>query len=161
MTSSLALSGDLGRIGLMLAIGVAGVGLVLLVFELVRSRVRGAWIVGVTGALATAALLGAVLRPARVETDGIKVGPRVVVLVDRSRSMELPAEAGDKTRTDVALEVVEKLRARGGDVRLATLGFGTGRAVPLDDELQPVDRDRSALRPVTRSDLFAGVESIA
>ncbi len=161
MTTSLAPAADLGRVGLIVAIAVALVGLVLLGVELRRARARGAWLVGVTGALATAALLGAVLRPATVLTDGVKVGPRVVVLVDRSRSMDLPAESGDKTRIDVAKEVARALRARGGDVRITSLGFGSGRATPLDDELAPVDKDRAARRPVTKSDLVAALESVS
>jgi len=37
-------------------------------------------------------------------------GPRVVVLLDRSRSMDLPAAPGGPTRAQVAAEAVERLR---------------------------------------------------
>ncbi len=167
-TTDLALSGDLGRTGLVVAVAVAALGVVLLAFELRRSLLPGsgarrglAWATALSGLGATAALLAAVLRPVRVETDGLKVGPRVVVLVDRSRSMDLPSGSGAETRRDVAAKVVADLQARGGDVRLVLAGFGGGPALALDAELRPVEATPLSARPVTRSDLVAGLESIA
>ncbi len=160
MKTSIIPAGDVGATGLALAVGVAALGLLLLGVELRRARAPRAWLVGLTGALATFALLGAVLRPAHVETDGLTVGPRVLVLVDRSRSMDLPAEKGGPTRLERARDVVEALAAKGQSVRLATLGFGAGKAIPLGEDLEPVEKDRAASRPVTRSDLVAALESL-
>ena len=52
--------------------------------------------VAISGLVATALLTLAVLRPATVLSRGSLVGPRVLVLADRSRSLDLPGDEGTR-----------------------------------------------------------------
>jgi uncharacterized membrane protein len=149
---SWALSDDLGStsvavVGLMVALSV-----VLLLLELSR-RERLGFAIAASGALATLLLGAAVLRPVRVTERGSLVGPRVVVLVDASRRLGLPA-SGTRTRRDVARSVVGDLRARFSDARLAVLSFGEGAPAVAQDDGTPA-------RQTNESDLASAVGSIA
>ncbi|WP_438022949.1 glutamine amidotransferase [Sorangium sp. So ce233] len=141
MTRSLAPSGDLSSPVVAVACVVAALSFGLLLLELIRARGRAATGVGgaasaraalgtaLTGALAVLGLLAAILRPVAVTSRGSLVGPKVVVLVDGSRSMDLPGLAG--TRRDSAAQALAELGKR-ADVRLSRYLFGEGAPVPAD-----------------------------
>lgn len=164
MTSSLSPSGDLGMAGVVATCVVGALCLILLVVELRgpggaaakggagdsgASKKAG---IAATGVLATIALVLAVLRPVSVKASGVKVGPRVVVLVDDSRSLLLPAEKG--TRADVAADVLARLRRDGSDQRKVFLRFGEGAPRPVSDD------EKSVAPTARRSDLTAAIEAL-
>src|SRR5690606_31685697 len=95
MTEQLALTDDLSTASIVAVVVVLVASLALLIVELGRRERYGAWI-ALSGVLALLLLGAAVLRPVRVATRGSVVGPRVVVLLDQSRRLLLPA--GDGTR---------------------------------------------------------------
>jgi uncharacterized membrane protein len=99
-----------------------------LLFE-VRRAGQGRAVVVATGAIAAVVALLAVLRPARVLSRGSRVGPRVVVLVDQSRRLRLPAERGD--RRAVAVSAARKAAEAFPGARVDVRGFGDGRLEPL------------------------------
>lgn len=152
LRETMELSGDLARRYVVLACALAAIAVVALVVELAltkRTRKASA-IVASTGVLASLALLGAVLRPAIVRAKGSLVGPKVVALVDASRSMDLPGLDGTRRQTAArALAALEK----NGDVRLTKLAFGDGAPKPLDG--------KGADRPLSKSDLTAALEAVA
>jgi uncharacterized membrane protein len=154
VTESWALSGDLDAIWIYTAMALAGVSFALLVYELRRGR-RGRWLVAGSGLVALAVLLLAVLRPVQIKVRGASVGARVVILVDASRSIDLPAADGDDTRRDVIADVLPRLDGRFSDVRARTLTFGVGEPVPYEGG------ERFATPPVLGSDLSAALESLA
>ncbi|MBK6520324.1 MAG: hypothetical protein IPM79_16090 [Polyangiaceae bacterium] len=160
MTRTLAPSADLGATGVVLAFAFGAVAVVLLFVELSRSRGGGRRpaIVALTGALATLALVGAILRPVSVESSGLTVGPRVAIVVDGSRSMLLPAGDGEPPRRSLRDDVVTKLAGRGGDVRFAISTFGEGPAVT--SSLEELAGDAGKPRG-KRSDLAAALSSVA
>ncbi|WP_438014419.1 glutamine amidotransferase [Sorangium sp. So ce315] len=140
MTRSFAPSGDLSSPFVAVACVVAALSFGLLVLELARARgraaagaravsARAALGTALTGALAVLGLLAAILRPVAVTSRGSLVGPKVVVLVDGSRSMDLPGVAG--TRRDGAEQALAELGKR-ADVRLSRYLFGEGAPVPAD-----------------------------
>lgn len=112
-----------------LAAVVVAASLILLIIELRRAReARRGLLIG-TGLLAAATLLLAVVRPHRLRAREVSIAPRVVVIVDRSRSMALSStDAADgKPRVDVADEVVERLRkSLGGRVDVLAIGNTSG-----------------------------------
>ena len=123
-----ALSDDIG-VAMSMVVGVIGaVAVVLLVTEL-RFRERGGLLVALSGVAGVVLFSLAVLRPVRISVKGARVGPRVVVLVDQSRRLLIPA--GDGTRRKRALAAVHDLEKHFGDARLSVLGFGEGAARPL------------------------------
>lgn len=110
-----------------LAIAVAS--LVLLFFELRRAREAPRGTLVATGLLAALALVLAVVRPHRLRAREVSIAPRVVVLVDRSRSMALSSTTSvdGRPRIDVADDVVEKLKqSLGGRVDVLSLGAAGG-----------------------------------
>lgn len=112
-----------------LAVGAAVASLVLLAFELRRAREAKRGVLIGTGLLAAILLVLAVVRPHRLRAREVSIAPRVVVLVDRSRSMALSSNdsADGKPRIDVADEVVEKLKkSLGGRVDVLSLGAAGG-----------------------------------
>src|SRR3954471_16301164 len=129
MTRSFTLSSDLGRFIAYLTVALAIASIVLLAVELRRRR-SGGFSVAATGLLATLLLGLAVLRPATVLSRGSLVGPRVVVLADRSRSLDLPGDHG--TRRDALVRSIQEIRKSAGQARLRVLGFGEGPAVAWD-----------------------------
>lgn len=154
MTESWALSGDLGDTWIYAALGLALVSLALLVYELRGGR-RRRWLVAGTGAAALAVLVLAVLRPVQIQVRGASVGARVVVLVDASRSIDLPVAEGPRARREVIADVLPKLRDRFSDVRARTLVFGVGEPSPYDGG------DAFSAPPVLGSDLAAALETLA
>src|SRR6476620_1586393 len=129
METHLAPNPDLPPWAVLAGVLLVAVSLVLLVVELRRRR-GGTLAVAATGLVAAAALLAAVLRPVRIAARESVVGPRVVVLVDGSRSMALPSD-GSKSRFDEAREFVRRFSARAKDARIAAFTFGAGAPQPL------------------------------
>ncbi len=173
MTTSLAPSGDLAPSFQLLAALLTLFGIVLLAIELRRSR--GSRVAAfATGALASIGLLLAVLRPVAIQSKGSLVGPRVVVLADVSRSIDLPGASG-KTRRQEAARAFGELEKRGAEVRLYGLAFGKGSPLPLSAAGGPKGADPGAgaaaegglgqallaARPMPRSDLAGAIEAVA
>jgi uncharacterized membrane protein len=152
MVRSWALSADLSRPLSYAALALALASMLLLVVEL-RRRQGGGMAVAATGVLATSLLALAVLRPATVLSRGSLVGPRLIVLADRSRSLDLPGDEG--TRRETLGKALGRLKAAAGQARLKVLGFGTGPAVPWDPA------GTSDLPPAPHSDLGAALTSLA
>jgi len=152
MVRSWLLSSDLGRPFAYIAIVLALASIVLLAFEL-QSRRSGGVMVAVSGLFATALLALAVLRPATVLSRGSLVGPRVLVLADRSRSLDLPGDEG--TRRETLALAVKKIKASSAGARLRILGFGEGPATPWDPTAP------NAGIPDAHSDLAAALRSVA
>ncbi len=127
----------------------------MLAFEMRRRERGGPWI-AVTGLLAVAALLAAVLRPARVSARESTLGARVVVLADTSRSMALPGNDG-RPRRVARDEAIARLKSHANGARLVVLGFGDGPPTPLGE----VGSDDGASARAPRSDLGAALRGLA
>jgi uncharacterized membrane protein len=128
LSTHLGPSGDVAAWAAWLAVGLALASFAMLLVEM-RRRERGGVLVAVTGLFAVAALLAAIVRPARVSARESVVGARVVVLADTSRSMALEQPDGPRWRArDRAIEALAKSSSSS---RLAVLGFGEGPATPL------------------------------
>ncbi len=154
MTESLALSGDLPPYWTYVAVGLVLVSLMLLGYELRHGR-RGRWTVAGTGLVALVALLLAVLRPVRIAVRGASVGARVLVLLDASRSIDLPLGEGARKRRDVLTEILPQLEERFSEVRARTWVFGVGEPHPYEGG------ERFDTRPMLGSDLGAALEALA
>jgi len=171
MTTSFAPSADLATSLQILAALLVVASLALLVVELRRAQ-KARIAVFVTGLFAALALLCAVLRPVAIQSKGSQVGPRVVVLADVSRSVDLPIEAG-KTRRDEAARALAALEKRGAEVRLSGLAFGKGSPAPLVAEAGKAGGEGAAAdegklaaalratKPASRSDLAGAIEAVA
>jgi uncharacterized membrane protein len=155
MTSHLGPSADLPAWAVWLACCLAMANLALLVVEMRRGKHGGA-ATAVTGLLAISMLLAAVVRPARVSARETRVGARVLVLADTSRSMSLVGDDG-RTRRAVRDDVVDSLRSRGRDARLAVLGFGDGAPVAMTER----SKDTDATARASHSDLGAAIRALA
>jgi uncharacterized membrane protein len=156
VTSGLEASGDLARTWVVVALLLAAASLVLLVVELVRAPKRGAApLVAVTGVLALAALVAALLRPVSVTRSGSLVGPRLLVLADASKSIDLPADGGGTRREEVA-RALHAIRARASEVRASFLAFGDGEPAEIADP----DAPAFTAAAVPRSDLVGALESV-
>ena len=160
MIRTLSLSADLGAPAVIAACALAALGVGLLAIELFRAhRPRGVSVrVALSGALAALGLLAAVLRPVSVVSTGTLVGPKVVVLADASRSIDLPGLDG--TRRQSLERALAELQKRGSEVRLSLYSFGIGPAepvAPLAVGVSPTFR----VKPVLGSDLAAALESVA
>jgi uncharacterized membrane protein len=167
-----ALSHDLARPFVVLAFALAGLGLLLLLVELVRAH-RGRAVslaIAFSGLLALGGLLLAVLRPVAIVEKGTLVGPKVIVLADASRSIDLPGLGGTRRQAiDTALAELDK---RAGEVRLSVLSFGEGAPVPVrspagpgvdvgSPRVTPGPRAPFAVRPLPHSDLGAALEALS
>ncbi len=163
MTESWSLSGDLASHWLLFAGVLLVSSLLLLVVELRRDGQGrgGALAVALTGVVALSALLAAVLRPVRIEERGATVGARVLVLVDASRSIDLPGDDRGDTRRDVIAETLAALAARFSGMRTRTLLFGSGPPVPYEPAVPEGDAGEFTARPQLSSDLSAALEAIA
>lgn len=159
MSVELALSTDLGTATLAAVLVVAAVSVLLLALEAYRARDRrrAALASLLTGALGTIALVVAILRPARVESDDLAIGPRVLVLVDASRSMGLPSD-GSELRSELARAAASAIVAAAGDARVELASFGRGAPSTATPE-QLVERLRLSAEP--HSDLSAALEALA
>lgn len=156
MTTHLEPSGDLARAWVIAALVLAAASLILLVVELVRAPRRGAApLVAATGVLALVALVAALLRPVSVSRSGSLVGPRLLVLLDASKSIDLPADEGG-TRREQVTRAMKAVRERASEVRGSFLAFGDG------DPVEVLDPDAAfGARAMPRSDLVAALESVS
>ncbi len=162
MIESWALSGDLDPRYVVLSCVLVAASLVLLLLEL-----RGAgrrvhrFAVVASGVLALLALLLAVLRPVRVVERAASAGARLVVLLDASRSIDLPADESGQTRRDRMGHALEALKKHFSQVRVRKLLFGQGPPQPLLPT-SPGDTPAGFTAPPQRSsDLSAALEAIA
>jgi uncharacterized membrane protein len=155
VTETLAFSGDLGTPFVALAVGFFVLAVLLLGVELYRARGsnKRPLVVAASGFAAMVALLLAVLRPVSVASDGIRVGPRLLVLVDSSRSMLLSGDEGD--RVDARNRAVNRIAQGTPDARMSFQSFGEGPAVPIDSA-----EDAGTPRAL-HSDLVAALEGVA
>jgi uncharacterized membrane protein len=157
LSTHLGPSGDLAPWAVWLAVGLAIASFAMLLVEM-RRREAGGILIATTGLLAVAALLAAVLRPARVTARESVVGARVVVLADTSRSMALEQPGGPRWQArDRAIEALAKSAT---SARLAVLGFGEGPPATLPMTLG----DRAGEQLTTRSphsDLGAALRALA
>jgi uncharacterized membrane protein len=162
---TLSFSGDLGRPAVIAACVLAAVGIALLVIELWRAKRPRATALGiaVSGLVAAIALLAAVLRPVAVTEKGTLVGPRVVLLADTSRSIDLPGAEG--TRRQTLERALAELDKRSHEIRYSLYGFGTGPAAPIGETSTRASGEGGKLvfraKPVLGSDLGAALESLA
>lgn len=164
MTRSFALSGDLSGVTVTIAVALGALALALLVIELLAARGRGvtASIIGLTGALAVLGLLLAVLRPVAIVEQGSLVGPKVVVLADASRSIDLPGIGG--TRREALARALAALAGHGAEARLSVLAFGEGAPEPVPEGAIGAAAGAGApgfrIKPELRSDLGAALEAV-
>jgi uncharacterized membrane protein len=128
---------------------------VVFLFVELRRREGARLATALTGVLAALFVLFAVLRPERVTTRGNRLGPRVLVLLDQSRRMRLPAEATE--RRDVAVRAARALVEHWPGARLKVLGFADGALEPVT--LSDASQARRALGE--ESDLAAALEKLA
>lgn len=149
-------SGDLSTWVSVCACALALASFAMLLLEMRRGE-RGHLSIAATGLVAVAALLAAVLRPARVSARETAVGARVVVLADASRSMALIGDAG-RTRRATRDAWITKMQTSGQKARLVVMGFGEGAPTPLPDNT--ADGTRAAMY-ASRSDLGAALRALA
>ena len=154
-STHLATSSDLPPWAVLLACALTLVSLVMLAFEM-RKRERGGVLVAVTGLVALAALLTAVLRPVKIAARESLVGARVVVLVDTSRSMALRSDEGG-TRGEERDRAIATITKKAESARLVLLGFGEGPAAALAEG----GGDASTRARASRSDLAAALRALA
>lgn len=128
--------------------------LFFLVLEL-RKRSGGRLAIVGTALVAALFVLLAVLRPESVTSRGNRLGPRVVVLLDQSRRMRLPAEAGE--RRDVAARAARDIARAWKGARVTVQGFGNGALEPVSTS-DPAQARRSLGE---ESDLARALEAIA
>src|ERR1019366_9126858 len=155
LSTHLGASADLPSWAVLVACVLAATSFALLLVEL-RRHARGGRAIAASGLLAVAALLAAVLRPARVSARASTVGARVVVLADASRSMALDGDDG-RPRRAARDEAIARLEKSGQSARLVVLGFGDGPAAPLADG---ADSEGASAR-APRSDLGAALPALA
>lgn len=149
-----SVSEDVSRASGIVAVVVVGAWLLWLAFE-VRSREKGRALLLLSGIVAAAFCLLAVLRPARVLTRGTTVGSRVAVVVDASRRMLLPADSG--TRWDKALKAARALGDEWKGARITYYALS-------NDELRPFVPGSEAstrLPDGDESDLAAALASLS
>jgi uncharacterized membrane protein len=155
MSTSWAITEDVDRWVVILAACLLLGALALLVYELRTHRQRS-WVIFSTGILAALAVALAVVRPVFVSSRGNLVGPRVVVLVDQSRRMRLPA-AADANRIQRAAEAVQSIAQHFESARLNVFGFSEGPLEPISLGKQPIEIPTHG----ARSDLAQALRELA
>ncbi len=146
-------SADLPAWAAYVALALWIASLALLVYE-ARKSSRGRWQLLGSGIAATTLLVVAVARPVRVSSKDVRIGPKVVVLADTSRSMAIKQTGEERTRADVRNAALEDMKKRAGDVRLDVRGFAEGKPTPFS--LENGERgQRSDLRSALRGVLAA------
>jgi hypothetical protein len=142
------------RAAIAVVVALVSAWVVFLVVELKRHQ-AARLATALTGALAAFFVLFAVLRPERVVTRGNRVGPRVIVLLDQSRRMRLPAEATE--RREVSVRAARALVERWPSARVTVRGFA-------DETLEPVtlsDPSQARRSLGEESDLATALDKIA
>ena len=152
LTTHFAPSSDFPTWAALLACVVCAISLLALVAEM-RVRRGGRALVLVTGVLAVASLLLAVTRPVRIAARESRIGPRVIVLADASRSMDLKTARGG-TRKAARDQAIAALQASAKEARITVLGFGDGAPFALSegDAAHPRSDLMSALGPVLKGE---------
>jgi uncharacterized membrane protein len=139
---------------------VALLGLLSLGFLALELRNRegngGRWLF-LTGLFALLFLSASVLRPARVNTRGVSVGAKVVVLVDESRRLLLPSDG--KTRRELALSAALEIAKHYASTRVTLRGFGAGELRPLN--VQDALAHPSAAELSDETDLSGALAALA
>lgn len=151
---SFAITDDVDRWVVVLTAVLLLAAVALLTYEL-RTRGQRSWTIFLSGLLAALAVSAAAVRPVMVDARANMIGPRVVVLVDQSRRMQLPASGGT-SRIDRAKEAVGALGEHFASARLGVMGFSEGALTPLSFE-------ESAVRLGTRgtgSDLVEALREL-
>lgn len=119
------------------AVALTAASLVLLAVELRRSERARRGVVAASAAVAQIALLVAVLRPVRVASSEAVVGPRVVVVLDQSRSQALRDGASPRSALrDRALDGIKKAAP---SARITTFGFGGDHPGKVAPATPPTD----------------------
>ncbi len=149
MLTRLAIASDLP---LWVAIGAVALAVVsvtaLAFYELPLRSLRGV-VVAFSGVIASLALVGAVLRPVMIASRETRLGAKVVVLADASRSMAL--DDGSTRRERVRDAAIDSLQRALSTARLSISAFGDGPATPW----------KSGTPMLSRSDLTAALRSLA
>jgi uncharacterized membrane protein len=128
IVAAFALAEGVPQVTLFAVVGLALCSLAFLAFELRRREGSASWVL-ISGLLALLLFAAAVLRPARVNTRGVSVGAKVVVLVDESRRLLLPSDG--KTRRELALQAASAVSKQFSGARVSLRGFGAGEPRPL------------------------------
>jgi len=126
--AALALAEGVPQLTLFAVLGLALCSLAFLAFELRKREGAAVWVL-LSGVLSLLLVGAAVLRPARVNTRGVSVGAKIVVLVDQSRRLLLPSDG--KMRRDLALHAADALSKHFSGARVALRGFASGELRPL------------------------------
>jgi uncharacterized membrane protein len=144
VTKTFGLSADLSFSATIAALVVGALALLLLGVELRRHRADGSLLVALSGMIASALAMCALLRPVSIATRGSLVGPRVAVLVDRSRSVLLPDAGQPRERREA--EALATLAKSASGARIALHSFGEGPPLPFESvEANPARGMRSDL----------------
>ncbi len=132
-----------------LVLGLASIA--LLGFELAGRETKRRRVFA-SGVAATLAVALCVLRPARVDSTHSRVGPRIVVLVDQSRRLLLPADG--ERRIDRARSALAAAERHFADARLSVFGFSDGK-------LRRLVQGDPELTAGSESDLVAALQNLA
>jgi uncharacterized membrane protein len=124
LSKTFGLSNDLPRSVITLAIAITVIGFVLLFLEIRWRERKVSWLVPLTGFLAASLALLALLRPVNIVSRGSTIGPKVLVLVDHSRSMLLNGDDGK--RHTIAKDAVERFQKASKQARISVQTFGNG-----------------------------------
>jgi len=154
MTEHLAFSGDLTG-GWLLVVAVLGLASAALLFVEMRRASRGRLLVVSSGLVALVALLGAVLRPVRVEERQSHSAADVMVLLDASRSIDLPANDATDTRRQRLQVAIEGILERYAGARIKMKTFGADKLARWSGGTKEFDA-----RPQLGSDLSAALEEL-
>ena len=108
----------------------------------------------ITGLLGYLLLTVAALRPVKLVRRGRAVGPKVMILVDSSRRLELPTESS--TRIRLAESAVSALLRHFHSARVSVAMFGEGAA----SVLEAPELVSKSLAKTSTSDLVTGLNSL-
>jgi uncharacterized membrane protein len=154
--AALSLAEGVPQLTLFAVLGLTLASLGFLVFELRKREGAAVWVL-LSGVLALLLVAAAVLRPARVNTRGVSVGAKIVVLVDQSRRLLLPSEG--KTRRELALRAADAVSKHFSGARVTLRSFGAGEPRPLvvADALAHIDPSELS----DESDLSGALNALA
>jgi uncharacterized membrane protein len=127
---------------------IVAVWFLLILFELPR-RTRGTWALVLSGAVAAILVLAAVLRPVQVQARPRDLGPSVLVLLDASRRLGLPAAPGEAdTRGELASEAITSLREHYAGAQVEVVAVSDGELMPWTSGDVPRGGDSELARPL-------------
>lgn len=147
-TSFWKYSADLSDWMVWLACAIVAAWFFLLLFELPRRSGRR-WAFTVSGGIAAVLVLAAVLRPVRVQARPRDLGPSVLVLLDASRRLGLPAAPGDsETRGERAAQAIDSLRQHFAGAQVEVVAVTDGELTPWAAGSAPQGGDTELTRPL-------------